>query len=291
MNNIQESMSKLDALLSSGMITADEFAKKRQSLVDQFVGIGNSTGARTQGNDWGQGNNGGNSWGTGGGSWGKGFGRPKGAWSGGGQNHYHPYGKGWGKGKGKGGNFGGKGGNRSGRSGASKGPSKSIKISPVPQGMHRDQLSELFSAYGEVESCVVNDGAPKYGFINFVTEDSAKAAAAMDRIELLGEWCTLTLSKGRGIGEEGAPPSTGVGLFNLPFKTTHDELEQLMATYTGKENIKMVYRQNGEFRGYAFVYFDSVENATNAKDALQGLVLGTQAIDVKFASKTPDGKV
>ena len=154
--------------------------------------------------------------------------------------------------------------------------------------MDRDQLSELFSAYGEVESAVVNEGFPKYGFINFVTEDSAKAAAAMDKIELLGDWCVLTLSRGQRTGDEGAPPSNGVGLFNLPFTTTTDELEVLMGTFTGKQSIKMVFRQNGEFRGYAFVYFDSVENATVAKESLQGLVMGTQSIDVKFATKTPD---
>uniref|UniRef100_A0A7S1J658 3'-5' exonuclease n=1 Tax=Eutreptiella gymnastica TaxID=73025 RepID=A0A7S1J658_9EUGL len=86
-----------------------------------------------------------------------------------------------------------------------------------------------------------------------------------------------------------AVPSERIGIFNLPFTTTAAELEDLVVTQAGKLDVEMTYRPNGDFRGCAYVVFDTVENATRAIDALQGLAVGTQAIDVRFATKPEPG--
>jgi len=44
--------------------------------------------------------------------------------------------------------------------------------------------------------------------------------------------------------------------------------------------------RTGEFRGYCFAYFDSVDNATVAKNSLVGLTIGDQILDVKYSNKT-----
>jgi len=44
--------------------------------------------------------------------------------------------------------------------------------------------------------------------------------------------------------------------------------------------------RTGEFRGYCFAYFDSIDNATVAKDALVGLTIGDKVLDVKYSNKS-----
>ena len=41
----------------------------------------------------------------------------------------------------------------------------------------------------------------------------------------------------------------------------------------------------GLFRGYVFAYFDSVANATVAKNALLGMTIGDQVLDCKYSNR------
>lgn len=41
----------------------------------------------------------------------------------------------------------------------------------------------------------------------------------------------------------------------------------------------------GQFKGYAFAYFDSVENATLAKDQLTGTLVEGASLNVKFCGR------
>eukprot|EP00994_Dinema_validum_P000564 NODE_1108_length_1098_cov_30.563394_g853_i0.p1 GENE.NODE_1108_length_1098_cov_30.563394_g853_i0~~NODE_1108_length_1098_cov_30.563394_g853_i0.p1 ORF type:complete len:285 (-),score=32.63 NODE_1108_length_1098_cov_30.563394_g853_i0:242-1048(-) len=84
-------------------------------------------------------------------------------------------------------------------------------------------------------------------------------------------------------GGSGGMKTNGIGLFNLPFVMTEDELWGYLTPYSA-ESVKMVVHE-GRFRGYAFAYFADVMAATRAKEGLEGLVIGTQSIDVKYAAR------
>jgi|UniRef100_A0A7S4CCW5 hypothetical protein len=321
MDTLQQSLEKLNELQATGLIDQVEYNKRKKTLVDSYVldgvaspagtaatpgagsnadgsggkgksmgkgkggGKGDGKGFGGRGAGWGTGwgDNWGDSWG-GNGSWGwdagweggKGWGAP-GAWTsgyGGGQR-YHPYG-------------GGKGGKGNVR----LGPAVNVKVQPIPASASKERLSEIFSMYGEVGSAVIVPGEPSYAYINFMTPQAAQAASAMQTVEIDGEWCQVMMAKRRPApkqtGEVG--PSNGIGLFNLPFATTQDELNTLLGSYPGFSTLKMVYdkNNNNKFKGYAFAYFNSVEDATNAKNLLSGLVLGTNNVDVKFSSQSAD---
>jgi hypothetical protein len=45
------------------------------------------------------------------------------------------------------------------------------------------------------------------------------------------------------------------------------------------------WRPSGQFKGYVFAYFDSVENASVAKSSLLGLQVGNQVLDCKYSNK------
>ena len=78
--------------------------------------------------------------------------------------------------------------------------------------------------------------------------------------------------------------STGIALFNVPFSFTYDEMQMLLVPYPGLVRLKWITEKN-HFKGYAFAYFDTLENATHAKNGLEGLVLQGQQVDVKWADK------
>uniref|UniRef100_A0A7S1IY62 RRM domain-containing protein n=1 Tax=Eutreptiella gymnastica TaxID=73025 RepID=A0A7S1IY62_9EUGL len=147
-----------------------------------------------------------------------------------------------------------------------------------------EALKEYFSQYGEVESVVLKEGTPRYGYVNFTNHEAAYSASAELTIDIDGSLVSIGLAKKRG-SEVQAPPSDGIGLFNLPWTTTNEELSELLMQFAGLLNLKMVTRKDGSFRGYAFAYFDCEANATIAKNALTGLTMAGNFIDVKFSSQ------
>ena len=66
----------------------------------------------------------------------------------------------------------------------------------------------------------------------------------------------------------------------------------MLEQHAGFTVAKMVYGGQGgktaRFRGYAFAYFDTVANATAAKDSLAGLILEGREVNVKYANPSQD---
>ena len=62
----------------------------------------------------------------------------------------------------------------------------------------------------------------------------------------------------------------------------------MLSQYAGFQTVKMVHKKTGEFRGYAFAYFNTVEHAVAAKEMLTGLLMGDQQVDVKFSDQSAE---
>ena len=93
--------------------------------------------------------------------------------------------------------------------------------------------TQAFAPYGDIESAVVKPGSSAHGYVNFVAPESARAAAEAESVELLGHWCWVTLGKKKHQPVEEGGPTDGLGLFNLPFATTYEELHALLAGHPG----------------------------------------------------------
>jgi|UniRef100_A0A7S4GH61 hypothetical protein len=306
MDDLTTSIEKLKVLLNSGIITAAEFETKRQTIVDHFVGVptaGAAPAAKPRAKppapapapaftpkpqaaarppSYGLALATNHAKGKGKGGKGKGAAvavtpaptaqpiRPRGAFT---NPRFHPY-------------AGGRGYTKPQPWPKDWHEIATIKVQPIPMGLTDQHLVEAFAPYGDIESAVVKPGSSAHGYVNFVAPESARAAAEAESVELLGHWCWVTLGKKKHQPVEEGGPTDGLGLFNLPFATTYEELHALLAGHPGFQLVKMVYRKSGEFGGYAFAYFDSVENASAAKEALLGLMLGDQTMDVKFSKKS-----
>ncbi|PKI36300.1 uncharacterized protein LOC116212856 [Punica granatum] len=78
-------------------------------------------------------------------------------------------------------------------------------------------------------------------------------------------------------GDRGAPPSNCLWVGNLPKKLTDAELTDLFRRF---EPLEATSRGN---RGFRFVYFNRIEDAIAAKDALQGATVKERPIKIEFS--------
>eukprot|EP00667_Euglena_gracilis_P011665 EG_transcript_11930 len=161
-----------------------------------------------------------------------------------------------------------------------------IEVEPLSPDVTREVLVATFSVFGEVASAAIRRGYPIRGYVTFETPDAAAQAQARGQLRLGTTIVFIAFVGQRRSSKPEASPSNGLGLFNLPFSTTLEELRCMLADYDGLQSIKMVHRKDtGHFKGYAFAYFDTVAHATEAKARLAGLTMGEQRVDVKFAAQ------
>eukprot|EP00667_Euglena_gracilis_P016666 EG_transcript_17468 len=189
----------------------------------------------------------------------------------------------WGGGKGGKGGKGGFGGNRFTPYVKKGGPTTSVKLQPVPEGIGEPEIREVFAPFGEIQSVRIMPGTPNYAYVNYTTTSAAAGAIALNSIEMAGT--KVLVNPGR---PKYPDASDSIGLFNVPYSTTQEEIEKLVTQHAGFKKLKMILKPGTtEFRGFCFVEFESVDNAIAALEALQGTWIGNKAIDIKFA--TPAG--
>lgn len=91
----------------------------------------------------------------------------------------------------------------------------------------------------------------------------------------------------RGNTVNSPPPSKIIGIFGIPVSVTHDELIDFLRFNIPDipfQNVHLVKdRQTGMSRGFAFVYFDTMDNSTRAKEMLIDKEIQQKKIRVDFA--------
>eukprot|EP00667_Euglena_gracilis_P015004 EG_transcript_15565 len=285
MDSFTTSLEKLTNLLNGGIITVAEFEQKKSVLVNQYIGLGTPGAAAPRTSRLP--------------ATPRAVGRvgafPRALFAPAGR------GKGWVVPFGVGPVYGGRAPAVRPTPYQRPGPAKqllaewgtSVKVQPVPEGIDEQQLAAAFAAYGEVVSAAVHRGTPAFGHVNFATREAASAVAAMGQVDLCGLIVSVTLSRRRWeVSEEGAP-NAGIAIFNLPLTMTREVLLEYLSVYPGLQTVKLALHPSkgtardfgGQFKGYAFAYFDSVENATVAKDQLTGALIEDCTITVKYCNK------
>ena len=85
--------------------------------------------------------------------------------------------------------------------------------------------------------------------------------------------------------------SNCLGVFGLPLTTTELELKDQFAKFGPLEKVQIILQSlvldplTGRSKGYAFVYYDSGEDAKTAKEAMNGQKFNGQRIQVDFSKK------
>eukprot|EP00731_Ephydatia_muelleri_P009240 Em0004g1578a len=79
-------------------------------------------------------------------------------------------------------------------------------------------------------------------------------------------------------------PCRVLGVFGLSLYTGEKDLRELFGKYGPMEEVQIVYdHQTGRSRGFAFVYFEDVEDAIDAKEHCNGLEIDGRRIRVDYS--------
>ena len=92
-------------------------------------------------------------------------------------------------------------------------------------------------------------------------------------------------SRRRHLGNREDPdPSKCLGIFGLSLYTTERELEAEFGKFGPMEKVNVVLDgHSGRSRGFAFIYYENVEDATEARNAMSGMELDGRKIRVDYS--------
>ncbi|ESO84520.1 hypothetical protein LOTGIDRAFT_131943 [Lottia gigantea] len=79
-------------------------------------------------------------------------------------------------------------------------------------------------------------------------------------------------------------PTSCLGIFGLSLNTQERELRDVFGRCGSVDQVQIVYdRQSGRSRGFAFIYFKSVEDAIEAKERCTGMEIDGRRIRVDYS--------
>merc|ERR1719354_232281 len=92
-------------------------------------------------------------------------------------------------------------------------------------------------------------------------------------------------SRRRHLGNRDDPtPSRCLGIFGLSLYTTEKELEKEFGRFGPMEKVQVVLDgHSGRSRGFAFIYYEDIEDATEARNKMTGTDLDGKKIRVDFS--------
>nr|XP_057930467.1 ELAV-like protein 1 [Doryrhamphus excisus] len=162
-------------------------------------------------------------------------------------------------------------------------------VNYLPQSMNQDELRNLFSNVGEVESAkLIRDkvagNSLGYGFVNFVNaSDAERAISSLNGLRLQSK--TIKVSYARPSSD--TIKDANLYISGLPRNLSQQDLEDMFSRYGHIINSRVLVDQaSGLSRGVAFIRFDKRAEAEDAVKHLNGQTPpGTsEPITVKFAA-------
>ncbi|GMR42811.1 hypothetical protein PMAYCL1PPCAC_13006, partial [Pristionchus mayeri] len=79
-------------------------------------------------------------------------------------------------------------------------------------------------------------------------------------------------------------PSRCLGIFNLSMYTTEKDLREMFTEFGEIEKIDLIYdHPTGRSRGFGFIYFERLDDATAARDKLNGIELDGRKIRIDYS--------
>jgi len=86
-------------------------------------------------------------------------------------------------------------------------------------------------------------------------------------------------------GDRDAPPESAcLGIFNLSHDSREEDLEEVFGRYGPLTSVNIVYdRATGRSRGFAFVYFEHMDDAKEARERCSGMEIDGRRIRVDYS--------
>ncbi|XP_059094382.1 transformer-2 protein homolog alpha-like [Tigriopus californicus] len=102
---------------------------------------------------------------------------------------------------------------------------------------------------------------------------------------------TASRMRSTSVDRDRPKPSKTLGAFGLSYRTQEDQLDRTFREFGDIEKIHLVVDPEGRSRGFAFITYFAMEDARDARKALNGEYLDGKKIRVDFSiSRGPHGK-
>ena len=176
---------------------------------------------------------------------------------------------------------------------AAEGEGGRVFLGNLPWSVTDEQIKEVFAKCGEITKIewLTHADSGKFkgaGFLQFASAAAADAATKLNGNDLDGRAMKVeiaTAKKERAGGAAGnsdpGEPSNSIFLGNLAWNIEEETVRAAFKDCGAISRIKWV-EKDGEFRGIAFIDFESVEAATKAV-ALNGVDLGGRPARINFS--------
>ena len=169
-------------------------------------------------------------------------------------------------------------------------------VNYLPHSMNEDDVKNLFSAVGNVQSCkLIKDKLSQsslgYAFVNYFTaEDAETAIQKLNGLPLQNKTVKVSYARPSSASIKNA----NLYVAHLPTNYTMLELEVLFRPFGNIITSRVLTdTATGLSRGVGFVRFDKNTEAETAISALNGKTLtgSTQPLLVKFANQAKSGQL
>jgi len=162
-----------------------------------------------------------------------------------------------------------------------------------PQITHKE-LHDTFSAFGNILSCKVQmdekGGSKGFGFVHFESQEAAEAAIKQLNGMIVGTkevFVAKFLPKKERLLQKGNSWSN-VYVKDIDTAVTEGQLQAKFEEFGKTTSVAIMKNPDGTSKGFGFVCFEKHDDASNAVEKLQGVVVGTKKIWCGPAQKKSD---
>lgn len=158
----------------------------------------------------------------------------------------------------------------------------------IPFDKTEDDVQNLFQECGEIAELKIirrEHVSQGYGFITFKTKEAIDNALKKNGQEVGGRSMKVNYAAKREPNATGAAADTNrLFVKNLPPETTEDSIKEAFATHGVVTAVKFIKDHNtGASRGFAFVDFETHQQAQSALNMNDSKALGQTPLVVKIA--------
>ncbi|XP_057184071.1 polyadenylate-binding protein 1-like, partial [Triplophysa rosa] len=171
-----------------------------------------------------------------------------------------------------------------------------IYIKGLASSIDGARLHDTFSRFGKILSCKVvcdANGSKGYGFVHFATfeaaEEAIKALDGMLLDDQLVSICHFKTFEERQVepkvmAQDSGRHYPGVSLYvsNLPYSFSEQQLSRAFSPFGSIISAKLMM-EAGRSRGFGFVSFSTLEDATTAASVMTGRMVAGRALRVTLS--------
>lgn len=178
-----------------------------------------------------------------------------------------------------------------------------VFVGGLSWNIDNDWLASEFATCGEVISArIVLDRDTQrsrgFGYVEFADVDSAIKAIEFEGKELDGRAIRVNFANARKpdadkrakvFNDKRSDPADTLWIGSLPFDTTEDHVYEAFGEYGDVQSVRLpTDRDTGAAKGFGYVTFGDVAQATAALEALNGTEFGSRRIRIDFAPPKPE---